>query len=140
MPGSPCRVTGEVTAVQGGPCSRRLAFSVPAAGSPRHRSLLRLSPAPSPESRVVFDSWLFSAVIKSSSACRLIPPPLPVSPTGWLPSGPAVRGCNASAAYLPLLPFVGAGFSQAHLLLAAVTAQPCGGTAVPPCPCDTSSE
>lgn len=88
-----------MTAVQGGPGSRRLAFSVPAAGSPRHPSPLRLSPAPTPESRVVFDSWLFSAVIKSSSACRLIPPPLPVSPPGCLPSGPAARGCSASAAY-----------------------------------------
>ena len=61
----------------------------------------------------------------------LIPPPLPVSLPGCLPSGPTVKGWNASVAYLPLLPFVGAGFSQTRLLLASVTAQPGRGSSPP---------
>ena len=102
-----------------------------AAGSHQQPSPLCLSPAPTPKNCVVFDPWLFSAVIKSSSVGWLIPPPLPVSLPGCLPSGPAVKGWNASAACLPLLPFLAAGFSQTRLLLAAVTAQPCQGSPPP---------
>lgn len=51
--------------------------------------------------RVVFGSRLFSAASSSSSVCSfLFPPPLP---PGCLPVGPAFKGWNAFAFYLPFL-------------------------------------
>ena len=111
-----------------------------AAGSHQQPSPLCLSPAPTPKNCVVFDPWLFSAVIKSSSVGWLIPPPLPVSLPGCLPSGPAVKGWNASAACLPLLPFLAAGFLRHACFLLLLQLSLVRAVLLPPCPCDTSSE